>query len=164
MKVDFIKENSVAIGSILVSVRDYTNFVKVTNIIEGKFEVELRDKSKKIYALSTLKKNYRVWHKEEITSQGSTDEPQEPIVEKKSRPKKISDEDYIQAAEDFLTGVYKTRKQMAEKYSVNESIFSDMFSDKYCRKSCFNQIQELKEKYNYKKVEIEGTKNETNNN
>lgn len=65
-----------------------------------------------------------------------------------SRTKKMSDEDYVKAAEEFLSGKYTTKKAVADAYGVNSAVISDMFNEKYVRKSCAESIKELRTKYN----------------
>lgn len=143
MEVVAINLNNLTVGVTIVE-KTTNETLKVVNIDDNKYVLE----NGKAYSLSTLKRNYKILVEEEVVHP-------EPIVENKpakveGRKKKLSDEQYIQIAEDFLKGLYKTKKEVALKYSVDIATISDIFT-KYCRKSCFQQVQELKEKYNYKK-------------
>lgn len=65
--------------------------------------------------------------------------------------RKLTDEQYLAIAEDFLKGVYKTIKEIAQKFNCDPATISDMLSDKYVRKSCKEAISALKIKYEYSK-------------
>lgn len=62
---------------------------------------------------------------------------------------KMNNEQYIKAAEDFLSGKYLTKKAVADAYGVDATVITDMFNPKYVRKSCSAEIEALKKQYSH---------------
>lgn len=161
MEMVTITEQNLVVGATLIEKKSNDKVLVNAITEEGKYSLS----NGKTLSFSTIKKNFKLLVVEPTQEVEPVVEPVippvvevindippvEPVVETKvakttNRKKKISDEQYVQIAEDFLKGVYKTKKEAAAKFGVDPAIISDMFT-KYCRKSCYQAIQELKAKY-----------------
>ncbi|MGL5191433.1 MAG: hypothetical protein ACRC7S_17465 [Cetobacterium sp.] len=162
MEMVTITEQNLLVGETVVDKKSNDKVLVESISNEGKYSLS----NGKTLSFSTMKKNFKLLVVEPTPVVEPVVEPVippvvevindippvEPVVETKvvkatNRKKKISDEQYVQIAEDFLKGIYKTKKEVATKFGVDQAIISDMFSTKYCRKSCYQAIQELKAKY-----------------
>ena len=61
--------------------------------------------------------------------------------------KKIDDETYIKIVEDYLKGLYPTKKAIAEKFHVSVATINEMFMPNQCRKSVREKVEQIKALY-----------------
>ncbi|WP_349406757.1 hypothetical protein [Clostridium perfringens] len=143
MEMVTITEKNLLVGVTVIEKKS-NNKLLVTSIVEGGKYLLSNDKT---YSFSTMKRNYKLLVEPTNVVEPVVEPLNENKVVKPSKgKKKLTDEQYVQIAEDFLKGMYKTKKEVAQKYNVDPATISDMFT-KYCRKSCYEVIQNLKIKY-----------------
>lgn len=61
--------------------------------------------------------------------------------------KKIDDETYIKIVEDYLKGLYPSKKAIAEKFNVSVATINEMFMPNQCRKSVREKVEQIKALY-----------------